>query len=51
MFLGTPFKSWRRQESEFSIDLNYNPNKNNIEDNIDITIRPLPEIWRELLGA
>jgi len=39
------------KRGNFRYDLNYNPNKNNIEDNIDIMIRPLPEIRRELLGA
>jgi hypothetical protein len=35
---------------KFRYDINYNPNKNNIE-NTDITVRPLPEIWRESFGA
>ena len=39
------------KQGNFRYDLNYNPNNNNIENNINITIRPLPEIWKELLGT
>jgi len=39
------------KRGNFRNDLNYNPNKNNIEENNDILIRPLPEIWRVSFGA
>jgi len=39
------------KRGNFRYDLNYNQNKNNIEENTDIITRPRPEIWRVSFSA